>query len=102
MSVPYANATSGASARDEITKVLRRFGCEIDHRPFRAEAFVRERRGGNHKGGREGGKADKTAKAKGHRAAPREPENSPNGIRRAGNPGGAFIPYGLGEGQTNV
>lgn len=28
MGVPYARATSGASARDEITKVLRRFGCE--------------------------------------------------------------------------
>jgi hypothetical protein len=28
MSTPYASATSGASARDEITKVLRRFGCE--------------------------------------------------------------------------
>lgn len=28
MSVPYAGATSGASARDEITKILRRFGCE--------------------------------------------------------------------------
>jgi hypothetical protein len=27
-SIPYAGATSGASARDEITKVLRRFGCE--------------------------------------------------------------------------
>lgn len=29
MSVPYADATSGAKARDEITKVLRRFGCEF-------------------------------------------------------------------------
>lgn len=28
MSVPYAGASSGASARDEITKILRRFGCE--------------------------------------------------------------------------
>jgi hypothetical protein len=28
MSTPYATATSGASARDEITKILRRFGCE--------------------------------------------------------------------------
>jgi hypothetical protein len=28
MSIPYAHATSGASARDEITKILRRFGCE--------------------------------------------------------------------------
>lgn len=28
MSTPYAGATSGASARDEITKILRRFGCE--------------------------------------------------------------------------
>jgi hypothetical protein len=28
MGVPYENATSGATARDEITKVLRRFGCE--------------------------------------------------------------------------
>lgn len=26
-SVPYAAATSGTSARDEITKILRRFGC---------------------------------------------------------------------------
>jgi len=26
--VPYASATSGASARDEITKILRRFGAE--------------------------------------------------------------------------
>jgi hypothetical protein len=28
MSVPYASASSGAAARDEIMKVLRRFGCE--------------------------------------------------------------------------
>lgn len=28
MSVPYEGATSGAKARDEITKILRRFGCE--------------------------------------------------------------------------
>lgn len=28
MSVPYAGATSGASARAEITKLLQRFGCE--------------------------------------------------------------------------
>lgn len=28
MTVPYATASTGASARDEITKVLRRFGCE--------------------------------------------------------------------------
>lgn len=28
MSVPYASATSGAKARDEITKMLQRFGCE--------------------------------------------------------------------------
>jgi hypothetical protein len=28
MSVPYATASTGASARDDITKVLRRFGCE--------------------------------------------------------------------------
>lgn len=27
-SIPYAGATSGANARDEITKILRRFGCE--------------------------------------------------------------------------
>jgi hypothetical protein len=27
-SVPYAGATSGATARDDITKLLRRFGCE--------------------------------------------------------------------------
>lgn len=26
--VPYASASSGASARDEIMKLLRRFGCE--------------------------------------------------------------------------
>jgi hypothetical protein len=26
--VPYASAASGANARDEITKLLRRFGCE--------------------------------------------------------------------------
>jgi len=25
---PYASATSGAAARDEITRLLRRFGCE--------------------------------------------------------------------------
>jgi|SRR5215467_5779203 len=28
MTTPYADATSGAKARDEILKVLRRFGCE--------------------------------------------------------------------------
>jgi len=28
MSVPYASATTGAAACDEITKILRRFGCE--------------------------------------------------------------------------
>lgn len=28
MSVPYATASSGGNARDEITRVLRRFGCE--------------------------------------------------------------------------
>lgn len=28
MAVPYASARSGAAARDEITKMLRRFGCE--------------------------------------------------------------------------
>jgi hypothetical protein len=28
MTVPYASATSGARARDEITAILRRFGCE--------------------------------------------------------------------------
>jgi len=27
VSVPYENAVSGASARDEITRILRRFGC---------------------------------------------------------------------------
>jgi hypothetical protein len=27
MSVPYASATTGTKAREEITKVLRRFGC---------------------------------------------------------------------------
>lgn len=26
--IPYQGATSGASARNEVTKVLRRFGCE--------------------------------------------------------------------------
>jgi hypothetical protein len=26
--IPYESATSGAAARDEITKLLRRFGCE--------------------------------------------------------------------------
>jgi hypothetical protein len=26
--IPYASATTGAAAREEITKVLRRFGCE--------------------------------------------------------------------------
>ena len=28
MSTPYERATSGVAARDEITKLLRRFGCE--------------------------------------------------------------------------
>jgi hypothetical protein len=28
MSVPYASATTGTKAREEITKLLRRFGCE--------------------------------------------------------------------------
>lgn len=28
MKTPYASASSGAAARDEITKMLRRFGCE--------------------------------------------------------------------------
>lgn len=28
MSIPYASATSGENARSEITKILRRFGCE--------------------------------------------------------------------------
>ena len=28
MSVPYAAATTGVKAREEITKILRRFGCE--------------------------------------------------------------------------
>jgi hypothetical protein len=28
MGVPYEGATSGAKARDEVTKILRRFGCE--------------------------------------------------------------------------
>ena len=27
--VPYENASSGAGARDEITKILRRLGCEL-------------------------------------------------------------------------
>jgi hypothetical protein len=28
MNIPYANATSGSGARDELTKILRRLGCE--------------------------------------------------------------------------
>ena len=28
MTVPYASATTGTKAREEITKLLRRFGCE--------------------------------------------------------------------------
>jgi hypothetical protein len=28
MSVPYSSATTGTKAREEISKVLRRFGCE--------------------------------------------------------------------------
>lgn len=28
MGVPYENATSGMKARDEVTAILRRFGCE--------------------------------------------------------------------------
>jgi thiamine biosynthesis lipoprotein ApbE len=28
MSIPYAGATTGTKAREEITKVLRGFGCE--------------------------------------------------------------------------
>jgi hypothetical protein len=28
MTVPYENATGGQAARDEISKILRRFGCE--------------------------------------------------------------------------
>jgi len=28
MATPYAGATTGGAARDEITKLLRRFGCE--------------------------------------------------------------------------
>jgi hypothetical protein len=28
MGIPYASATSGHNARNEITKILRRFGCE--------------------------------------------------------------------------
>ena len=28
MSVPYASATTGLKAREEITRLLRRFGCE--------------------------------------------------------------------------
>jgi hypothetical protein len=26
--IPYASVTSGAKARDEVTSILRRFGCE--------------------------------------------------------------------------
>ena len=28
MTIPYAGATTGAKARDEVVKMLRRFGCE--------------------------------------------------------------------------
>jgi hypothetical protein len=28
MTIPYASATSGAKAREEITEILRRLGCE--------------------------------------------------------------------------
>ena len=28
MSIPYASASTGTKAREEITKILRRFGCE--------------------------------------------------------------------------
>jgi len=28
VSIPYASATTGTKAREEISKVLRRFGCE--------------------------------------------------------------------------
>jgi hypothetical protein len=28
MTIPYANASAGVKARDEITKILRRLGCE--------------------------------------------------------------------------
>jgi len=28
MSIPYANATTGTKAREEISKVLHHFGCE--------------------------------------------------------------------------
>jgi hypothetical protein len=28
LSTPYASATTGTKAREEITKILRRFGCE--------------------------------------------------------------------------
>ena len=28
MNIPYASATSGSKARDEVTKILRRFGCK--------------------------------------------------------------------------
>ena len=28
MTIPYASASAGVRARDEITKILRRFGCE--------------------------------------------------------------------------
>ena len=48
--VPYASATTGAAARDEITKVLRRFGCEsvgfMDDLPFRCNAGLRQYQAG--------------------------------------------------------
>jgi hypothetical protein len=28
MTIPYASATSGSRAREEVIKILRRFGCE--------------------------------------------------------------------------
>lgn len=47
--VPYSGATSGASARDEITRILRRFGCSnvgfMDEYENHAVLLVFEHRG---------------------------------------------------------
>ena len=48
--IPYQNATSGVAARDEITKLLRRFGCSqvgfLDH--YRAEVLLQFEHRGRH------------------------------------------------------